>query len=163
MTYRFNPMSEVNARNALQSESLLEKYAGLNWFDETYDNFEARLERGEFPVAAIKPWFLIRTYCVDCDAPAVAIRYHGRRLLLIDVEGYWRPHQCPYEIGPEEGRDEPTPEEEIDWSERRDIEEEQLKLNQWSDDTWGEPRSFADPVFGYPDIPYVDPTRGNHR
>jgi len=161
------------------SDSILAKHAGLTWFDDTYDNFEPRLEAGEFPLAAIKPWFLIRTYCMTCDGPCVAIRYHGRRILLIDVEGFWRPHQCPYEIGPEEGQTEPTAEEEIDAQERADIEQE-LVNQQYPDDPevrdgdgnirgggWTDPgtqpRSFGEPVFGYPDIPYVDPTRGNHR
>lgn len=158
-----------------RSESLLERYAGLNWFDENYSDFEERLEKGTIPIPGIKPWFLIRTYCTDCDEPCVAIRYHGRRIALVEGDGFWIPHQCPYEIGPEEGRDEPTPEEEIDWSERQDIEQElltqthpddpnvrdgdgEIRGQDWSD-PGTEPRSFADPAysFDYPDVPYVPP------
>lgn len=133
------------------SENLLEKYAGLNWFDETYSDFEPRLERGEIPVAGIKPWFLIRTYCTDCDEPALAIRYHGRRILIIANGERFIPHQCP----------DPTPQVYPDDPEVRDGSGD-IRGGGWHDDKKYD-EEFADDPYAYPDIPYVDPTRGNHR
>ncbi len=134
-----------------RSESLLEKYAGLNWFDDTFSDFEPRLERGEIPVAGIKPWFLIRTYCTDCDEPALAIRYHGRRILIIANQEFFIPHQCP----------DPAAEVYPDDPEVRDG-DGRLVAGGWTD-PGPEPDPFNDDPYVYPDIPYVDPTRGNHR
>ncbi len=131
---------------------LLEKYQGANWFDENFANFEGSLEKGVVPHIRIPGYLLVRTYCTACDEDCTAIRYHGRRYLLVasgteQMGRFWVIHQCPhpFDIGVEEGHPEPTEEEEIDWHERQDIEEE-LKKNQWADDP-----------YNHPDIPYVPP------
>ena len=128
--------SEYIARG-VRACGLLAKYQGDNWFDEQYHDFEGRLEKGLIPHVGIPGWFLIRTYCTDCDEPCTAIRYHCRRMLLVpsgttQMGKFWVIHQCPhpYDIGPEEGQIEP---DEIDAQERADIEQELLN-QQWPDD-----------------------------
>lgn len=79
---------------------ILHKHAASNWFDETYADFEGRLERGLIPHVAIPGWFLVRTYCTSCDEEATAIRYRGRRILLVpsgttQMGKFWVIHQCP--------------------------------------------------------------------
>ena len=161
-----------------ESSGLLKKYQSQSYLAKNYGDLESELAKG-IRTAEFPPWFLIRTYCPDCEEGCLAIKHEGKRHLVNEVAGRLSLHQCPYEIGPEEGQTEPTAEEEIDASERADIEQE-LVNQQYPDDPnvrdgdgeirgggWTdpgtEPRSFADPVYGYPDIPYVDPTRGNHR
>jgi len=101
MTYRSEQDQErTYARRAVRALGLLVKYQGDNWFDDTYDHFEDRLERGLISHIAIPGWFLIRTYCTDCDEPCTAIRYHGRRILVhpsgTEQTGkFWIIHQCP--------------------------------------------------------------------
>ena len=79
---------------------ILHKHAQSNWFDETYLHFERQLELGRIAHTAIPGWFLVRTYCVDCDESCTAIRYHSRRILLQpsgteQLGRHWVIHQCP--------------------------------------------------------------------
>lgn len=160
---------------------ILAKHASDNYFDARWKDFESELDNDRVSMASIPTYFLIRTRCETCDEEATAIKYHGRRILIVPNGNLWQNHQCPqkYQIGPEEGHAEPTPEEEIDWQERADIEQEMLtqthpddpcvrdgdgeiRSGGWSDPS-SQPRSFADPVTGYPDIPYVDPTQNTRR
>ena len=80
------------------SKGLLEKHSG-SWLDENFDDLETDLAKGMHK-GEIPPWFLIRTYCSDCDEPCTAIRYHGRRILVHpsgteQMGKFWIIHQCP--------------------------------------------------------------------
>ena len=104
---------------------ILKRYATENFWDRTWPNFLELLERGAFSHTAFPGWLLIRSYCVTCNEPVTAIKYHGDRYELVasgdnQMGKRWVIHQCP------------QPESEIDWHERADIEEE-LKKNQWAD------------------------------
>ena len=96
--------SEIATRG-VRALGLLTKYQDDNWFDDTFHDFEGRLEKGLIPHIAIPGWFLIRTYCQDCDEPATAIRYHGRRILVVpsgteQLGKFWVIHQCPPPVEP---------------------------------------------------------------
>ena len=152
---------------------ILSKHAGDNYFDARWNNFEEELDAGRVTDKSIPTYFLIRTRCENCDEEATAIKYHGRRILIWLNGNVWENHQCPAQIGPEEGHAEPTPEEEIDWSERQDIEQELLTQTHPDDpcsrDGSGNIRSggwhdeYPDDPYSYPDIPYVDPTQNTRR
>lgn len=126
---------------------ILSRHGNDNVLDNKFDNFEERLTRGSLRCEDIPVWLLCGSVCMDCDELVTALRYKGRRILLNRASGMWILHQCPhpFDIGVEEGHPEPTAEEEIDWSERKDIEEE-MKREQWPDDP-----------YNYPDVPYVVP------
>ena len=62
---------------------ILEKHSKDNFFDARWDNFERTLDEGNIPLTAIPGYFLIRTRCEDCDEECTAIKYHGRRILII--------------------------------------------------------------------------------
>jgi hypothetical protein len=130
---------------------ILKRHGQNNYLDNTFDDFEGRLERDTITVPAIPKYLLYGAHCENCDESVTALRYKGRRILLHDVNGIWVIHQCPhpFDIGVEEGHPEPT-EDEIDVHERADINEELLK-NQWADS------EYPDDPYNYPDIPYVAP------
>jgi len=152
---------------------ILRKHAKDNYFDLRWSDFESALDNGQVHHGAIPSYFLIRTSCMSCDADSTAIKYHGNRILIDPNGNTWERHKCRPVIGPDEGHAEPTPEEEIDVHERADIEQELLNATHPDDpnvrDGSGNLRSggwhdeYPDDPYNYPDIPYVDPTRGNHR
>ena len=103
---------------------ILKRYATENFWDRTWPNFLELLERGAFSHTAFPGWLLIRSYCVTCNEPVTAIKYHGERYELVasgdnQMGKRWVIHQCPanklYEIGPDEGHPEP------EYGERDDI------------------------------------------
>ena len=78
---------------------IIKKYATENFFDRTWDNFEHRLERGQFSHAAFPGWLLIRSACLDCDEDVTVIKYKGRRIQLVpsgdnQMGKTWVIHQC---------------------------------------------------------------------
>ena len=154
---------------------ILEKYADRNWYDRHLDDFPVKLEAGQVSTKMLLPWDTYGSECVTCGESVIAFKYRGQRYDLHELGSKVIIHQCAaqhYEIGPEEGWPEP------EYGERDDILEAQaeargeiypddpevrdgdgnIRSGGWSD-PGTEPRSFADPVYGWPDIPYVDPTR----
>lgn len=134
-----------------ESKGLLAKHSG-SWLDKNFDDLEADLAKGMHS-GEIPPWFLIRTYCQDCDESCLAIRHKGKRHLVHEVAGRLSLHQCP----------QPAPEVYPDDPEVRDG-SGNLRGGGWTDAGDDQDRrQFDDPKysFDYPDIPYVDPTQGN--
>ena len=134
---------------------ILEKHSKDNFFDARWDDFEGMLDKGNISAKAIPGYFLIRTRCTDCDEECNAIKYHGRRLLIIANGDSWINHQCP------------PPVEEVypDDPEVRDG-SGNLRSGGWTDRGDDQDRrQFDDPKysFDYPDIPYVDPTQHTRR
>jgi hypothetical protein len=113
---------------------LLEKYRKQSWLARNFDDLEADLEKGMHS-GEIPPWFLIRTFCTDCDEECLAIRHQGKRHLVHEVSGRLTLHQCP----------QPVDQRQDDWTDDQDRRHDQ----------------FPDDPYNYPDIPYVDPTQGN--
>lgn len=79
---------------------ILKRHATENFFDRTWDNFEHRLERGQFSHAAFPGWLLIRSYCTDCNESVTVIKYRGKRYQLVpsgdnQMGKNWVIHQCP--------------------------------------------------------------------
>ncbi len=136
------------------SKGLLAKYRSQNWLTKTFGDLEKELESG-LPSAEMPPWFLIRTYCGDCNEGCLAIKHEGKRHLVVEVAGRLSLHQCP------------PPVEEVypDDPEVRDGSGD-LRAGGWTDRGDDQDRrQFDDPKysFDYPDIPYVDPTQGVKR
>ena len=134
---------------------ILSKHAKDNFFDARWKDFEAELDAGRISTKAIPGYFLIRTRCLDCDEDCNAIKYHGRRLLIIPNGEFWINHQCPP----------PVEDTHPDDPEVRDG-SGNLRGGGWTDRGDDQDRrQFDDPKysFDYPDIPYVDPTQNTRR
>jgi hypothetical protein len=79
---------------------IIKRHATENFFDRTWPNFMELLERGAFSHTAFPGWLLIRSYCVTCNEPVTAIKYHGDRYELVpsgteQMGTRWVIHQCP--------------------------------------------------------------------
>ncbi len=141
--------------------SILEKHAQDNYWDKHWDEFESHLETTGIRAKGVPAYLLIRTRCESCDEEALCIKYHGRRILVVHVIDRLVMHQCPvntrFEIGPEEGQTEPDPNQETypDDPNVRDG-SGRIRNGGWHDE-------YPDDPYSYPDIPYVDPTRGVKR
>ena len=105
---------------------IIKKYATENFFDRTWDNFEHRLERGQFSHAAFPGWLLIRSYCTDCNDEVTVIKYRGKRYQLVpsgdnQMGKNWVIHQCKNPLVTTHGEHHNEPE----YGERDDILEAQ--------------------------------------
>ena len=135
---------------------ILEKHAYDNYWDKHWDEFESHLETTGIPIKGVPAYLLIRTQCTSCNEDALCIKYHGKRILVVPAIERLVIHQCPfpaYEIGPDEGH--PEPEVYPDDPNVRDGGGE-IRSGGWFDE-------YPDDPHSYPDIPYVDPTRGVKR
>ena len=123
---------------------ILAKHAQDNYFDNHFDNFEEYLETTGIAAKGVPPYLLVRSNCEECDEDVLAIRYHGRRILLVHVVERLILHQCPVPgFDTENYPDDPNV---------RDGDGE-IRNGGWHDE-------YPDDPYNYPDIPYVDPTRG---
>ena len=127
---------------------ILKKHGDNNYYDNTFSDFQKRLEAGSIGVAMLKHYDLYGSHCVTCDDPVTAFKYRGERYDLHQSGGLWIIHQCQaqrYDLGPEEGQDEP----------QRDG-DGRIVGGGWTD-PGPEPDQFPDDPYMYPDIPYVSP------
>lgn len=124
---------------------ILKKHGDNNYLDNTFDNFEPRLERGEMHISALPGYLLYGSRCTDCDEEVTALRYKGRRILLHANGEKWIIHQCP------------PPVEEI-YPDDPNVRDGDGRIvgGGWTD-PGPEPDPFNDDPYMYPDIPYVPP------
>ncbi len=131
--------------------SILKKHADNNYYDNTFSDFVGRLERGRIGVAMLRSWDLYGSECITCEEKVTAFKYRGQRYDLVHISGFWVIHQCPahklYELGAEEGQNEPWPDDPCVRDGSGNI-----RSGGFYDD-------YPDDPYNYPDIPYVDPTR----
>ncbi len=135
---------------------VLKKHAEDNHYTRTFDDFERRLEAGKLPVAALRSWDCYGARCPLCDESVTAFKYKGERYYLHntaqlpDRPATWYIHQCR------------PPVEDVypDDPNVRDGNGDIVAHFDWSDDQdRRHDQDYPDPPYGYPDIPYVDPTR----
>ena len=79
-------------------------------FFDRFVQFEYSLEHNRIGISAIPQSQLHLMDCPNCGERVFRIRYHGEALYIVAGARVWSVHQCPqpnYQLGPEEGQDEP--------------------------------------------------------
>ena len=79
-------------------------------FFDRFVQFEYSLEHRRIGISAIPQSQLHLMNCPICHERCFRIRHHGEAIFIVAGAKVWEIHQCPpqhYDLGPEEGQDEP--------------------------------------------------------